>query len=50
LKDPDFLAACEQRHFMIDPGSGEDMDAIVKNTFALPDLVRATIGQMLNGS
>jgi len=50
LKDADFLAACEQRHFMIDPGSGEDMDAIVKNTFALPDLVRATIGQMLNGS
>jgi len=50
LKDPDFVAACDQRHFMVDPGSGEDMDAIVKETFALPDSVRATIGQMLNGS
>jgi tripartite-type tricarboxylate transporter receptor subunit TctC len=50
MKDPDFLAACEQRHFMVDPGSGEDMDAIVKETFALPELVRGTIGDMLNGS
>ena len=39
LKDPDFLAACEQRHFMVDPGSGEEMDAIVQDTFPLPPAV-----------
>ncbi len=50
LKDPDFLAACDQRHFMIDPGTGEEMDAIVHETFALSDSIRAKIGEMLNGS
>ncbi len=49
LQDPDFLAACEQRHFMIDPGSGEAMDAIVHETFALSADIRAKIGAMLNG-
>ncbi len=29
LKDADFLAACDQRHFMVDAGSGEEMDAII---------------------
>jgi len=48
LKDPDFIAACETRHFMVDPGSGEAMDAIVKETFALPQPVLAKIGEMLN--
>ena len=48
LKDPDFIAACETRHLMLDPGSGEDMDAIVKETFALPQPVLAKIGEMLS--
>ena len=48
LKDPDFVAACEKRHLMVDPGSGEDMDAIVKDTFALPQPVLAKIGAMLS--
>ncbi len=47
LKDPDFIAACKKRHLMVDPGSGEDMDAIVKETFALPQPVLAKIGAML---
>ena len=48
LKDADFLAACDQRHFMVDAGSGEEMDAITRETFALSVEVRAKIGAMLN--
>jgi hypothetical protein len=32
---------------MLDGASGPDMDAIVKETFALPQPVLATIGAML---
>jgi tripartite-type tricarboxylate transporter receptor subunit TctC len=49
LKDPDFIAACDQRHFMVDAGSGEEMDAIVRETFQLPDTVRSKIDGILNG-
>jgi tripartite-type tricarboxylate transporter receptor subunit TctC len=49
LQDPDFRAACEQRHFMLDPGTGEEMDAIVQEAFQLPADIRAKIGGMLNG-
>jgi tripartite-type tricarboxylate transporter receptor subunit TctC len=48
LKDPDFVAICEQRHFMVDAGTGEEMDAIVHDTFQLSDDIRAKIGAMLN--
>ena len=48
LKDADFLAACEQRHFMVDAGTGEEMDAITRETLALSAEVRAKIGAMLN--
>lgn len=48
VKDPDFVAACEKRHLMLDPASGEDMDAIVKSTFALPKSTIAKIGAMLS--
>ena len=47
-KDPDFVASCEKRHLMLDPASGEDMDAIVKNTFALPKPTLTKIGAMLS--
>jgi tripartite-type tricarboxylate transporter receptor subunit TctC len=49
LKNPDFIAACDQRHFMLDAGSGEEMDAIVRETFQLPDGVRAKLADVLNG-
>ena len=48
VKDPDFVAACDKRHLMLDPASGEDMDAIVKDTFALPEPTLAKIGAMLS--
>ena len=48
VKDPDFVASCEKRHLMLDPASGQDMDAIVKDTFALPKPTLARIGAMLS--
>jgi tripartite-type tricarboxylate transporter receptor subunit TctC len=48
LKDPDFIAACEQRHFMLDPSSGEELDAIVRETFQLSPDIRSKIGAMLS--
>jgi tripartite-type tricarboxylate transporter receptor subunit TctC len=47
LKDPDFIAACKQRHIMIDPGTGEDMDAIVSETVNLPKPIIAKLGVLL---
>jgi len=46
--DADFLGACDQRHFMVDAGSGEEMDAITRETLGLSPEVRAKIGAMLN--
>ena len=47
LSDPDFLAACEKRNLMIDGGSGEELDAIVRETLKLPQAVAVKIGQMM---
>jgi tripartite-type tricarboxylate transporter receptor subunit TctC len=47
LKDPEFLAACEQRHLMVDGAPGTDMDAIVQETIKLPPEVVANIGKMM---
>jgi tripartite-type tricarboxylate transporter receptor subunit TctC len=47
LKDKDFLAACQQRKLMIDPGTGEDMDKIVEDTTRLPKDVIAKVGQIM---
>jgi tripartite-type tricarboxylate transporter receptor subunit TctC len=47
LKDPDFLAACEKRHLMIDGAGGEEMDEIVRETLRLPHAVAEKIGQMM---
>lgn len=50
VKNPEFVAICSQRHTPIDPASGEDMDAIIKDTFALPRPVLVKIGAMLAGN
>jgi tripartite-type tricarboxylate transporter receptor subunit TctC len=47
VKDPDFIAACKKRHLMIEPGKGEEMDAIVHDTLKLPHNVIAKIGVMM---
>jgi tripartite-type tricarboxylate transporter receptor subunit TctC len=47
LKDPDFLAAAEKRNMMVDQGSGEEMDALVRETLKLPHEVAVKIGKMM---
>src|SRR5580704_7990413 len=47
LKDRDFLAACEKRNLMLDPGTGEAMDAIVQETVHLPKPIVETVRALL---
>jgi tripartite-type tricarboxylate transporter receptor subunit TctC len=47
LKDPDFLAAAEKRNLMVDPASGEELDALVRETLQLPQEVAVKIGKMM---
>jgi tripartite-type tricarboxylate transporter receptor subunit TctC len=47
LKDPDFIAACEKRNLMLDPGRGEDMDAINQETMNLPKPFVAALRNLL---
>jgi tripartite-type tricarboxylate transporter receptor subunit TctC len=47
LKDPDFIAACRQRNLMLDPGSGEEMDAITQETLNLPKPFLAALRGLL---
>ncbi|MGH7247555.1 MAG: Bug family tripartite tricarboxylate transporter substrate binding protein, partial [Pseudomonadota bacterium] len=47
VNDPAFVAVCNKRHLMLDPASGADIDAIVKETFALPQSTLRKIGDML---
>jgi tripartite-type tricarboxylate transporter receptor subunit TctC len=47
LKDPDFIAACQKRNLMLDPGRGEDMDAISQETMNLPKPFVAALRSLL---
>jgi tripartite-type tricarboxylate transporter receptor subunit TctC len=47
LHDPDFIAAAAQRKLMLDPATGEEMDAIVDETLRLPAPVIAKVGEMM---
>jgi tripartite-type tricarboxylate transporter receptor subunit TctC len=47
LKDPVFIAAAEKRNMMIDPGTGEELDALVRETLKLPQDVAVRIGKMM---
>lgn len=49
LKDPDFIAACAQRHLMLDPAKGEDMDAINQETMSLPKPIVEALRTLLKG-
>jgi tripartite-type tricarboxylate transporter receptor subunit TctC len=49
LKDPDFLAACEQRHLLLDPAAGQDMDAINQETMNLPKPIVDALRTLLKG-
>ena len=48
LKDKDFLAAAEKRNMTIDPGTGEELDAIVEETLqTAPRGGRRQVGKMM---
>jgi tripartite-type tricarboxylate transporter receptor subunit TctC len=47
LSDPEFLAACEKRNLMVDPGSGEEIDGVVRDTLRLPEAVLAQVARMM---
>jgi tripartite-type tricarboxylate transporter receptor subunit TctC len=49
LKDPDFLAACERRHLLLEPASGPDMDAINQETMNLPKPIVDALRMLLKG-
>jgi tripartite-type tricarboxylate transporter receptor subunit TctC len=49
LKDPDFLAACATRNLMLDPASGQDMDAINQETMNLPKPIVEALRTLLKG-
>lgn len=47
LNDKDFQAAAAKRNMTIDPGTGEELDAIVQETLRLPPDVVKKIGKMM---
>lgn len=47
LNDKDFQAAAAKRNMTIDPGTGEELDAIVRETLKLPREVVVQIGKMM---
>jgi tripartite-type tricarboxylate transporter receptor subunit TctC len=48
VTDPQLLASCQQRNITLDPGSGEEMDAIVAQTMQIPKAVVMKIPPLLN--
>jgi tripartite-type tricarboxylate transporter receptor subunit TctC len=46
LKDADFLAACEKRNVTIEPASGEEMDAITRETMRMPKPIAQNVGKL----
>lgn len=49
LKDPEFLAACKKRNLMLDPETGEAMDAITQETMHLPKPIIDSVRSLLKG-
>jgi tripartite-type tricarboxylate transporter receptor subunit TctC len=47
LKDPDFIAATEKRNLMIDPGTGEEMDEVIRDTLKLPEEVLVEVAKQM---
>src|SRR5260370_4270543 len=50
LKDPEFVAACAKRNLMLDPATGQDMDAINQETANLPEPIVQALPAPLEGA
>jgi tripartite-type tricarboxylate transporter receptor subunit TctC len=46
IKDPDFIAACQKRNITIEPATGEEMDAITRDTVNLPKPIIEAVGKL----
>jgi tripartite-type tricarboxylate transporter receptor subunit TctC len=46
LKDPEFLAACEKRNVTVEPATGEEMDAITRDTMRMPKPIVAALAKL----
>ena len=47
LQDKDFLATAAKRQMTVDPGTGEELDALVQETLKTPRDVVVQIGKMM---
>ena len=47
LADPDFIAECRKRQLLVTGATGAELDAMVRETLALPRAVLDKIGQMM---
>ena len=47
MKDPAFLAETKKLQLTIDPTSGEEMEKIVRDAYALPDAIIAKVRKAL---
>ena len=47
MKDPAFLAETKKLQLSIDPSSGEEMERIVRDAYALPDALIARVRKAL---
>jgi tripartite-type tricarboxylate transporter receptor subunit TctC len=47
LADPDFIAECNKRQLIVAGATGEELDALVRETLALPRPLLDKIGQMM---
>ncbi len=47
LADPDFVAECNKRQLIVAGATGEELDALVRETLALPRPLLDKIGQMM---
>ena len=47
LQDKDFLAAAALRKMIVEPGNGEELDALVQETLKLPREIAVRVGKMM---
>ena len=47
MKDPEFLAEAKQRQLVVEPKSGEDLEALIKSAYATPKPIVERVGQLI---
>ena len=47
MKDPEFIAEAEQRKLTLEPESGEELEALIRRTYATPKPIIERIGKLI---